>query len=76
MSFEAPTIVITRGDIENPRLRGLYRDPEGSWRFDLRLTAEAVAASPWGPRSADLDLAGPDTVPVTDALITELDLDR
>lgn len=56
----------------NPDIEGLFIGPDGSYRLDRRMTMSAIEKNKLTPRTADLNLVGPDILPVPDYLVEEL----
>jgi len=59
----------------NPNIEGPYRQPDGQWMFDRRYTMKYIVRM--GARhhiAADFGLRGPDRIPLSKELATELGL--
>ncbi len=61
--------------MKNSAVEGAFRGPDGIWMFDRRLTIDAVIRMGLQPRTADLNIMGPDIVTIPEELVTQFGLD-
>lgn len=61
-----------RSELNNPDIEGVYRDRDGRLILDRRHTLDAIARLGLSPRTADLNLIGPDRVPIPEDIIQEM----
>lgn len=60
--------------IDNSDMRGLRREENGQWVFDLRYRYDSQARALYGPRACDLAINGPDVIEMPQRICAALGL--
>ncbi|HSH56132.1 MAG TPA: hypothetical protein VK983_04915 [Candidatus Limnocylindrales bacterium] len=62
---------VIAAELKNPDLEGQYVDATGQAMLDRRYTVEAIGRMGLSPRTADLNLIGPERVAIPKELLSE-----